>query len=146
MQPFFLILPVFLYLRSARTAQKYPKMHNTIVLSDPNLFATIQHVKRIKFFVEPGRNSYGDHNRHLAKADCTLVIECTEKSSPEPDKKCPVGFSLNLWLFCSSGPKNKVKTPQKRTFFVRVKRRKTVYAFAVKMQGRVTFYVRVFFG
>ena len=55
-----------------------------------------------------------------------------KKSSSEPDKKCPVGFSLNLWFFCSSRPKNKVKTPQNRTFFVRVKRIKTVYAFAVK--------------
>ena len=36
---FFRFIPGFLWLRSTKTAQKCPKLHNAIVLSDPNLFA-----------------------------------------------------------------------------------------------------------
>ena len=41
-------------------------------------------------------------------------------------------FWLNTWVFWSSRPKNKVKTLKNRPSCVRVKRIKTVYAFAVK--------------
>ena len=79
-QPFFLFLLGSLYLSSAGTAQKRPNMHNAIVLSDLNLFATIQRVMWIKAsIVAPDRNSYGDYNRLLAQTYRTLVTECEKK-------------------------------------------------------------------